>query len=640
MRNWKFKIFAIISTSALAALIVLFTTHSELLTTFAQNFSGPGCSAGSCSGRVGTTATSTLLITSTSTSNYAITASGTIFSTNGGYKFPDNSIQTTAYLGGGGLASTSAPNVSAGQFGANTGGGNFSFPSAVSIGTTTAPAGVSLFIGATNPTSDTFESVGVDAANGPAFNFGYAGASFGRGAGFFNARPDASAVAPNPSIRFGTANVQRMIIDNAGNVGIGTSTPASKLHVLTGNVDGLRVESSNSGYLEVGKTSGTRWRLANDYNSSGVLELLVGTNGSAPASNVLTVSSTNGTVGIGSGPVNGSKLSVGGDIYVTAGGNLSFQGVNNNNGLWWYAVNNSAWGSIFRDTATGNLHINSQGTFLFGVEQGTNVGIGTSTPAAKLHVVGTSQNTLALDSPAYPELTFRVNNVVKSYIGQVTSAGGYFTGSTAGDTVIRNDASGAIRFGHGSGSADFSILSNAHVLIATTSDNGGLLNVGTSTSGLVATFGGGSGKINVGTVDPIYTIGGERYATYLSGMTGQKEETAGTISCELRAETCEHVIDFNNLEKGSDLWLFGKATDIKKHFADMTVLLTPAFDGKAWYEKDAANLQLIIHASPLAALSSPLEISYRLTAPRFDSASWPNTSDVPYMGFNLDALSQ
>src|SRR5581483_5220689 len=48
----------------------------------------------------------------------------------------------------------------------------------------------------------------------------------------------------------------------SGNVGVGTASPSSKAHVLVGNVDGVRVESSNSGFLEVGKSSGTRWRWA------------------------------------------------------------------------------------------------------------------------------------------------------------------------------------------------------------------------------------------------------------------------------------------------------------------------------------------------------------------------------------------
>jgi hypothetical protein len=100
-------------------------------------------------------------------------------------------------------------------------------------------------------TQDIFNGVGPHPApnNGPAFNFGYSGASFGRGSGFFNVRPDAGSGGPNPSLRFMTQNCQRMIIDRNGNVGIGNfgadntnniapctglspgTSPVSRLHV-------------------------------------------------------------------------------------------------------------------------------------------------------------------------------------------------------------------------------------------------------------------------------------------------------------------------------------------------------------------------------------------------------------------------
>jgi len=79
--------------------------------------------------------------------------------------------------------------------------------------------------GAGDEAKDVFSGMGVDLSAGPAFNFGYSGFSFGRSSGFFNVRPDPSAIAPNPSLRFMTANQQRMIITNTGNVGIGTSAP-------------------------------------------------------------------------------------------------------------------------------------------------------------------------------------------------------------------------------------------------------------------------------------------------------------------------------------------------------------------------------------------------------------------------------
>src|SRR2546428_5452724 len=99
----------------------------------------------------------------------------------------------------------------------------------VGIGTT-SPTGKLHIFGL--PNADLFAGMGLNMNTGPSFNFGYGGASFGRGTGFFNVRPDSGATAPNPSLRFMTNNQERMIITNVGNIGIGTSTPGGKLQVF------------------------------------------------------------------------------------------------------------------------------------------------------------------------------------------------------------------------------------------------------------------------------------------------------------------------------------------------------------------------------------------------------------------------
>jgi hypothetical protein len=50
--------------------------------------------------------------------------------------------------------------------------------------------------------------------------------------------------------------------------------------------------------------------------------------------------------------------------------------------------------------------------------------------------------------------------------------------------------------------------------------------------------------------------------------------------------------------------------------------------GSVGYEKDAARGRLTLIERPAAPSSAAtLEVSYRLTAPRFDAAQWPNASD-------------
>ncbi len=69
---------------------------------------------------------------------------------------------------------------------------------------------------------DVYAGMGVNPLVGTssAFNMGYSGHSFGEGSGFFNVRDAPGAVAPNPSLRFMTANVQRVIIDDQGYLGL------------------------------------------------------------------------------------------------------------------------------------------------------------------------------------------------------------------------------------------------------------------------------------------------------------------------------------------------------------------------------------------------------------------------------------
>ncbi|MEM1249731.1 MAG: tail fiber domain-containing protein [Acidobacteriota bacterium] len=68
--------------------------------------------------------------------------------------------------------------------------------------------------------ADVFSGVGPNLNVGPAFNFGYSGSSFGIGSGFFNVRPTADAVAPNPALYFATRNVERMMIDRDGEIAV------------------------------------------------------------------------------------------------------------------------------------------------------------------------------------------------------------------------------------------------------------------------------------------------------------------------------------------------------------------------------------------------------------------------------------
>lgn len=134
-------------------------------------------------------------------------------------------------------------------------------------------------------------------------------------------------------------------------------------------------------------------------------------------------------------------------------------------------------------------------------------------------------------------------------------------------------------------------------------------------------------KLTVNTIDPIHEIDGEEYATFVSFYAGgQKMETSGVL--QLKAQTqnnYQYIIDFNNLDVASDLWLFWKT--IHKDLDEISVILTPGFDGRVWYKK-IGDSKIIIYSDQVALssedLERDLEVSYILFAPRYDYKKWPN----------------
>ena len=209
---------------------------------------------------------------------------------------------------------------------------------------------------------------------------------------------------------------ERMRIADNGLVGIGTTSPSDKLTVSVGNVEGIRVQSSNSGFVEVGKTGGARWRWANDYNNSNLFELLVNDlAGGVPGAHVITVNGSNGAVGIGT-TTPGYRLDVNGDVNTSGvyriGGNTILSGTTS------VVVGSSgATGSVTLRTTSGD------GLIL----NGGNVGIGTTSPASKLQSNTSSTYNSATPSGAIIASNLSGGNAIidigvdASYLGYIQS---------------------------------------------------------------------------------------------------------------------------------------------------------------------------------------------------------------------------
>jgi hypothetical protein len=176
---------------------------------------------------------------------------------------------------------------------------------------------------------------------------------------------------------FQTDGTTRMFIESAGNVGIGTTTPGSRLVVKSaGSSDVFNIISDVDNYL---------FRLRHTSNNSGALYLYDG----SVNNNILLNGGGNsyingGNLGIGTTTPDAplhveDRIMVGEDpSYPTVYGELLHEG-----GGTGFIINSNAGGGSWAD-----LYFQTNGTTKMFIESAGNVGIGTTTPASRLDVRG------------------------------------------------------------------------------------------------------------------------------------------------------------------------------------------------------------------------------------------------------------
>jgi len=272
------------------------------------------------------------------------TAPGTYTLNVNGNSNISGTLNVTGGITGGSLGSTllSASNVSAGAFGSNSGGGNYSFPNRVWIGTTgsgysldvrTDPASI------TSPMVQIYPNTGTDASilllnngGGGAFYLGRqnsAGNSdLASGLAAYASVIGNTAALP---LHFITSATSRMMIDSSGNVGIGTNNPGAKLEV--------------NGSVIAGGGSSSNWASGNFGGSQSI-----NASGSIYSYNSVCVSNSSGQCNSSGGVVLG--------------------------------LGNTSASTNF--PTSGNSFINNGG----------NVGIGTASPGAKLDILAGTQGAL------------------------------------------------------------------------------------------------------------------------------------------------------------------------------------------------------------------------------------------------------
>jgi len=218
---------------------------------------------------------------------------------------------------------------------------------------------------------------------------------------------------------FGTSEdggaTERMRIDSAGNVGIGTSVMdySSRLVVAGNSVFSGSVNPDGDLTRDLGSST-KRWRNLYAGNISGSLTgsnltagqvVVAGTGGLLSGSNNFWWSNSNGRVGIGtSSPTafltvqvpNAASTNVRiGEVFANYAG-ITLNGSTTDND--YNILSRATDQNLYINRPTGNIiHFREGNTNQVAIASGGNVGIGTATPTARLHIngsIGTTTHTL------------------------------------------------------------------------------------------------------------------------------------------------------------------------------------------------------------------------------------------------------
>jgi hypothetical protein len=285
---------------------------------------------------------------------------------------------------------------------------------------------------------------------------------------------------------FLTEGTEDMRIAANGNVGIGTTSPTMKLDVTgdakfnTGNTTDcdliLQTTNTNMGWFASGSSSkialynyGTASTLATFLGDGNVgfgtttpsSKLHIRSNGSTSTTNALSIQNSastqlvmvkdNGNVGIGTASPS-TKLHVTGKI-LSSGSSSALQ-INSGANQWTLSAPSPGTGFIFSNNLSGNIMTLS----------GTNVGIGTTTPAKKLTVAGTG-SVMGFDNGGvieaknsagiYEAFLWPRETNNGTYLNY--GSGGFFIRNNLNDVIMTLNASGNLLIGTTSAATGYKV---------------------------------------------------------------------------------------------------------------------------------------------------------------------------------------
>jgi hypothetical protein len=222
---------------------------------------------------------------------------------------------------------------------------------------------------------------------------------------------------------FKTAGTERMRIASNGNVGIGATSPSYPLVVKrTGSNVVASFEGDENTYLRIARTgtqSGeAQLRVTNNGNLNITSDSNISlTTGGVSGTTRLYIRNNDGNVGIGTSNPN-NKLQVVGDIdasnYRIGNGikleaNSSYTMLRDANGVRKIYLGGTADETTYIDGNSHKFRTSGGGTVKMTIASGGNVGIGTTSPAARLHVNKGTVGEVAQFGAGNYQLTFGVS---------------------------------------------------------------------------------------------------------------------------------------------------------------------------------------------------------------------------------------